>query len=262
MSYDLIVRGLKTVPLEQIQRAAGRAPWLEIDGDERGVLLTNSNTGVYVTLTPENGHVLYAVNFQRPSFFAREGLLMIADFVDEYSWDVYDPQLQTVYSRDVLADAFASWQRGNAAAPAQRNAVPIAKYDASRAWEWNYRRPQLEEQLAGVNCSAYVPHISFVQIAGGEAAQTMMLWPADVRSLLLPQTDFIVHGPARWQGGDLLDRETLLHAAGYYRVDEAAVPGVALLQASRFSLLLSAIERSKRGPFEGSILASDVLTET
>lgn len=262
MSYDLIVRGVKEVPLEQIRIAAKAAPWLEIDGDERGVLLTNANTGVYVTLTPEDGQVVYAINYQRPSFFARELLSMLAQFTEAFAWDVYDAQLQATYSRELLAQAFAAWQRGNAAAPAPREGVPIAKYDAARAWEWNYERPQRESDLAAQNTSAYVPQMFYVQMPGATHAQTMMLWPAEVRSLLLPQTDYIVYRPARSQSGALVDRGELLEAAGYYRVQNAAAPGIEMLEAPRFSLLLSAIERSKRGPFEGAVVAADMLRET
>ncbi|HET7815418.1 MAG TPA: hypothetical protein VFL13_13715 [Candidatus Baltobacteraceae bacterium] len=262
MSYDLIVRGVHRVPLEQIRSAASRAPWLEIDGDERGVLLTNTNTGVYVTLTPENGHVVYAINYQRPSFFAREGLLTIGAFAEQFTWDVYDPQLQTAYTRECFADAFASWQRGNAEAPSPRSGVPIGRFDASRVWEWNYERPQREERLAAANSSAYVPRVYFVEAPGIRHARTMMLWPQDVRSLLLPETDYIVFRPARSDDGDMVDRAALLEAAAYYALEHETSPGIALLEAPRFSLLLSAIERSKRGRFKGSVVACDMLTET
>lgn len=262
MSYDLIVRGAAQVPLEQIRSAASRSPWLEIDGDERGVLLTNANTGVYVTLTPDTGDVLYAINYQRPSFFAREGLLMLAEFSQQFAWDVYDPQLQRTFSREVLADAFASWQRANAAASPQRNGARILRYDAARAWEWNYARPQREDALAAAGSSAYVPRVFFVQVPGSQDVRTMLLWPQDVRSLLLPQTDLIVYRDVRSQDGAVLDRDALLEAAGYYRSEHPAAGGVPLLEAPRFSLLLSAIERSKRGPFQGSIVASDMLAET
>jgi hypothetical protein len=256
VSYDLIVRGFAAVPLDQLEAAFALKPWYEIDGDGGGVLLTNTDTGVYLTISPlerRSRHLCYAINYHRPRFFAVEALHVLRDLALRNGWTVYDSQRETpVDFADGPEDAIlAAWTQANAALTWQQE--PRAQIDAGeaeRVWQWNYARAALQQQYEAQGIA--IPKIFFVSEPGTGHVRTALMWRPGIVALAIPEADHVLYE------GEVLDPRVLLEVAAYY---VRSADGVPLLQAPRFSLLLSAIEKAKRGRFKGRIVPSDAISE-
>jgi hypothetical protein len=256
VSYDLIVRGFAAVPLDQLEAAFADKPWYEIDGDAGGVLLTNTDTGVYLTISPlerHSRHLCYAINYHRPRFFAIEALHVLRELAVRNDWTVYDPQRETPVDfaarpEDAILDA---WTEADAALTWQQE--PRAQIDAAQAervWEWNYGRGALQQHYDAQGVA--VPKIFFVSEPGSDRVRTAVMWRPGIVALAVPPADQILYE------GEVLDPRVLLEVAAYYVRSSNGVP---LLQAPRFSLLLSAVEKAKRGRFRGEIVPSDAISE-
>lgn len=268
MSYDLIVRGFSKVPLDQLKQTFRRLPWWEVEGDSEGVLLTDSSTGVYLTLAPHDrktAQLSFAVNFNRPRFFALETILTVAMLAEQHGWNVHDPQRRAAlrFTGEDIEAILGSWQIANDAIRHSTNSKsPLPRSEAMRVWRWNYERPLIEAKLAEENREIHLPRILFVRGKGAAQAQTMSLWLRDVAALALPPADYLVYREHREDTGEIIDRAALLEAAAYYLTTLEVTGEVPVLKAPRFSLLLSSLEKAKRGPFPGEVLASDMLVET
>ncbi len=268
MSYDLIVRGQPYVPLDQIRALFKNRPWMEIDGDPGGVLITNTNTGVYYTISEgdrKKKELLYSINYNRPRFFALEALDALAGLVERFAWNIFDPQRDAAltFAQDELDATLSRWQRENDAVTWPANGRPtIAAQRAHSVWEWNYRRPDLDSAPAVQALQIYVPRIFFVRSPGDQHARTILIWPKEVHAIALPDVDAIVYRPESAHRGWTIDRKALLDGAAYYRVEVPDRGGVCAVNAPRFSLLLSTLEKAKREAFAGEIVPSDALVET
>lgn len=266
MSYDLIVRGFDAVPVEQLRQMSGGEPWWEIDGDAGGVLLTNTNTGVYVNIAPADRRareLYYSVNFNRPRFFAREALLTLRELARRHGWNVYDPQREAALSLapEEIDAMLASWQHANDAVAWETDGRPsLPRAEAERVWQWNYDRPKLEARLAASDRGLHVPKIFFVHEDGAPEALTMTFWPGGVYGMALPECSYLVYREEAGDAGWVVDRAALLGEAAYY-VTMLPDAGVPALDAPRFSVLLGALQKAKRGPFGASIAASDQILE-
>ena len=267
MPYDLIVRGFSKVPLDQLKEAIRAKPWWEIEGDAAGVLLTDNNTGVYVTLAPAQRKapdLLYPISYNRPRFFALEALLTIADLARTCGWTVHDPQrgADAALSNEEIDAVLDAWQTANDSARRSDEGRPlIARAEALRVWRWNYRRPAAQEHFANEGRDVYVPRIFFVREGNAARARTMLLWPPGVSTIAVPPVDYIVYREKGQEDGACVDRTALLNAAAYYVSAAGAPGGVPVVDAPRFSLLLSSLEKAKCGAFSAEIAAADMLAE-
>ncbi|MFN2449072.1 MAG: hypothetical protein ABR508_04660 [Candidatus Baltobacteraceae bacterium] len=266
MSYDLIVRGFEKVPVGRLKDTFREQPWWEIEGDAGGVMLTDTNTGVYVTIASEDRKargLCYAINYNRPRFFALEALLTLQMLVHRHGWIVSDPQrsCELTFTAQDNDAVLAAWQRKNDETVWPVNGRPcVAREEATRVWNWNYARPQIDAQCSALDRDLYIPRIFFTQQSGSSDARTMMLWPHGVHGAAMPPVDRIVYRDDPDEAGFVVDRDVLLEAAAYYAAP-LEPPGVPAIEAPRFSLLLSALQKAKRGPFTGSIAACDQLIE-
>ncbi len=240
-----------------------REPWYELDGDAGGILLTNTNTGAYVTIAPRkrNEDLVFSINVRRPRFFALEAVLTLERLAAQFNWKIDDPQRGTRLTFDAheCAQTIARWDEENAAAGPLAGGVAIDAQTATRVWRWNYERPTNEAQLRRDGGAVTIPRIFFTARTG-ERAHTMALWPADCRSVVLPEVDDIVLREHAGDTGTVLNRALLAERAAYY-THLADHQGVPVIAAADQATVQAAIAAAKRAPFTGEIVASDMLRE-
>jgi len=262
LPYDLVVRSYGKVPFDRVLEYARAAPWIEVDGDADGVLITNTNTGVYASIAPEGAQVLFAVHYQRPQFFAREAFMMAQTFIALFGWRLFDPQreIELQGGGDEIEAALSEWRVRNAVHDRRPDAVAIDARAAADAWNWNYARPQTQRSFAQDDPEREVPRLVYVRAPGVRRARTAAFWTHGVRHILLPASDYLVYRDERsaeW----IIDRAALAANAAYYsRANQA--DGALVVEATRFSLLISALDQSKRGEFRAAVLPADTLIET
>lgn len=241
MAFEIAVRGVRAVPIEELQSLEDREPWYELFGDTGGALLTNTNTGVYVNFAPpEDGEgFIYSINVRCPRFFALEALGTLHRLAGLHGWVV-----------DARAN-IGQWETAHRAAGANPRGIHVSSDRAQAVWNWNVSLPERRASLAPVS----VPKIFFVETGGG--VQTMLEWAHGVHRLAVPGVDAVVYR-AQDEPDRLLDRDVLFKETAYFR---RVVDGIAVIDAPRFSVLQAAIDRASRGPFSAEIVAPDMLID-
>ena len=159
----------------------------------------NEDTGVYFIFDePEDGAVMFNLNYYRPHVFGLEAAPELESFVHAFACEVGDPQGEMddgIFSR---AKFLKGWNHGNRFAyrsllanQEEPEGEPVRTWPTKRireVWEWNYARPgedQLEEGMP------FMPTIFAVAVDGADEPWSVAIWPPDC-PILMPAVDGVL----------------------------------------------------------------------
>ena len=200
MSYDLYFKP-RTGAVDQHKIAAyfSSRPHYEVTPPQ--ALYQNEDTGVYFVFEmqgeaegegSENYPVLFNINFFRPSYFIEEAEPEVTAFVSNFDMIVSDPQLQGMGEGEYDPGRLKSgWDHGNefgysALLKNQMSAISLPTAVLRRAWSWNFKRQQLQEDLGE---GKFVPRVMFIQLEG--AVKTAAVWPDGI-PIAVPDVDYLI----------------------------------------------------------------------
>jgi hypothetical protein len=163
-------------------------------------LYENEDTGVYFIFDePEDGAVLFNLNYFRPHTFGLEAAIELEAFASAFDARAADDE-----EWDFTKERFLkSWDEGNRFGYRSMLAdmEPVHTWPSKRirdVWQWNYARPPEEEQEAA---PVFVPGVFAVE-GDGDEPWSIAIWPPDC-PILLPAVDaLLVHAA---QGGKASD---------------------------------------------------------
>jgi hypothetical protein len=208
MSFDLFFRvrvGMKPPDRAALQGYFQRREYYQVS--ETQAFYQNKDTGVYFSFefskateecpTPDWLPLALNVNYYRPHVFGLEAEIELREFIRAFDLLVSDPQNDGMGEGEYSSEGFLrGWNAGNRFAyqailcrtdsrPAHVDIMPKDKIEY--CWRWNYRRKDLQEQVAEV----FVPTIMVLRHMGRLA--TVACWP-DAIPVALPRVDLLLLG--------------------------------------------------------------------
>lgn len=177
----------------------------------------NPRTGVYFTLyfIPEDSRrylendlpagyfpvgLTFHMGFEKPYFFGKESMLIVASIAKAFNLFVVDPQDSVIDGTGrpkpcVLEELVQTWEQLNTEASVARinQDRPFKFMPRQRSivwWEYTQMQDSLQREL-GKN--TLVPPLSIIQRNGTVELFTVLFWP-DCQSIVLPECDMLMLG--------------------------------------------------------------------
>ena len=196
MSHDLVLAGGAGKRLDRKSFVAYFRNRRHYEVGEVGngqAVYQHEDTGVsFIFDEPEDGLVMFNLNYFRPHVFGLDAAVELEDFSKAFDARVTDPQEGTDGAAFSREDFLRSWNAGNQFAYRsllKEQTEPVFTWPGRRirkVWEWNYTRPPDEEREAQ---TLFVPGIFAVEIEG--EARSVAIWPPDC-AILLPAADAVL----------------------------------------------------------------------
>ena len=194
MSYDLFFEAASGKKIDRKSFAAYFKARANYKMGKGQALYENEDTGAYFIFDePEDGVVVFNLNYFRPHVFALEAAVELQKFDEAFGLTVFDEQSDDEEEGRFSRERFLrGWNEGNRLAyrsMLKEQTEPVHTWPAQRirrVWEWNYAR-RTEQQRVGEN--VFVPAIFAVEL-GGRAAG-VVVWPPAC-SILMPEVDAVL----------------------------------------------------------------------
>ncbi|MBI5175452.1 MAG: hypothetical protein SFV17_00410 [Candidatus Obscuribacter sp.] len=140
---------------------------------------------------PPYPHIVFSLNYRRPSFFAEESEIELSACVKHFAAVVQDPQYSEEASMEYDAEVFISnWKQSNELVIRQFLAkaeaidtMPTAVLESD--WQWNKDCPKLAKKFEGV----HVAPVIYVRYQG--QVRRAAIW-TDGLPILIPYVDGVV----------------------------------------------------------------------
>ena len=180
---------------------------LERDGDVFNVTYENAATGVYCLFfygEQEEGAegLSFALNYVRPSFFARESFPVLCRVCSALDLSVVDQQGDEAPVRCDPAALERSWVDGNnisvrAVTETTGETPPYLERDRAFEW-WEYAgvKPQIEAEFLASNYDVFVPNVMLVVDHTTNRVVRLVAW-TDSIPIVVPSCDLFVIGRPR-----------------------------------------------------------------
>lgn len=180
---------------------------VEREGEVFNVLYENEATGVYCLFfygeQEEGGEALsFALNFGRPSFFARESFGVLCRVASELGLEVVDAQVDDTPRPCDPAALERGWAEGNefsVRAMIDTTGESLPYLESTRAFEWwEYARvrQEIEDQFLASNYDVFVPTPMLAADRPENHVVRMVAW-TDSIPFVVPPCDLFVIGKAR-----------------------------------------------------------------
>ncbi len=168
----------------------GRASY---HNDDTGVTFVFQHDGNAVDSAGRRSWATFALDYVRPSFFAEEATRELEPVAATFGPAVVDPS-DRGFTAYLTPTFLKSWERGNREAcgpypetvPEKHRPFTLPQARLLAAWQWNYKRRQLQEDEQD---GLFVPKVWFV--ASGDGVGTGIIWP-DAMPLRAPQVDYVI----------------------------------------------------------------------
>ncbi len=183
MSYDLFLTRNEPPLTREIFKTyfQERPNYTELE--DGTVIYENTDTDVYFyfnfneadCLSEEDAdesergeYILFNINYNRPSFFAREAAIELAILTETLNLDIDDPQINGIKGNRYDSDAFLEawkianrWADGCMSEGELLHRVKLPAQTVHESWQWNYACNELGEELAFESDKyVFVPKIS------------------------------------------------------------------------------------------------------
>jgi hypothetical protein len=205
MSYDLFLSFQPAIDQNDYLQYFANRRHFTIKGVD--VAYENPDTGVYFFVDGklgsgdlDRGHIVSAsfnLNYFRPSFFGLEAEIEVTALINRFQPRIQDPQLDGMGEGTYSAKGFLrGWNRGNqfgieailGHSGSDQRAYTLPSCTLHRAWMWNYRRAERQEEVADIQ---FVPAICPVENRGDVGLA--VAW-GQAMPILLPAVDFVFVG--------------------------------------------------------------------
>jgi hypothetical protein len=181
---------------------------LERDGDVFNVTYENAATGVYCLFfygRQENGTegLSFALNYVRPTFFARESFPVLCRVCSELDLRVVDQQGDETPAPCDPEELERGWLQGNefsVRAVVETTGEPPPYLERDRAFEWwEYARvkPQIEADFLASNYDVFVPNVMLVVDHSTNRVVRMVAWTDSIPFVVPPCDLFAIGRPKR-----------------------------------------------------------------
>ncbi|MEO6993021.1 MAG: hypothetical protein ABI273_05305 [Lacunisphaera sp.] len=203
MSYDLYFNRSADLSVEEFSAYFGKVPHFKVEGSQ--AVYGNEDTGVYflfdlATVAEDEGpahKISLNLNYYRPHFFGLEAAPVLKKVVDDFQFDIHDPQNSGMGDGPFSEEGFLrGWNAGNAFGyrailkseqpPAEIHTRPTAELEA--IWRWNYEKETMQETFGE---RVFVPKV-FWMVADGVLCSTAV-WPDGIAALV-PAVDLYFIG--------------------------------------------------------------------
>jgi hypothetical protein len=237
---------------------------LERDGDVFNVTYENAATGVYCLFfygEQEDGveGLSFALNYVRPTFFARESFRVLCRVCSELDLRVVDQQGDETPTPCDPEELERSWVDGNsvsvpAVAETAGETLPYLERDRAFEW-WEYARvkPQIEADFLASNYDVFVPNVMLVVDHTTNEVVRLVAW-TDSIPFVVPSCDlFVIGRPKRRLLGRRLD-QGLAPADSVFAVLEPHLTpfdhGLRILRPDAAEAVRPAFEALELGPLQ------------
>jgi hypothetical protein len=172
---------------------------LELEGDVFNVSYENEATGVYCLFfygEQEDGveGLSFALNYVRPTFFARESFPVLCRVCSELDLQVVDQQREERPAPCDPEELERSWVEGNevsVGAVTETTGEPLPYLERERAFEWwEYARvkPRIDADFLASSYDVYVPNVRLLIDHSTNRVVRMVAW-TDSIPFVVPSCD-------------------------------------------------------------------------